>query len=228
LSARTWRQLHSLALAATSDWLDRNRGASLSSCALPAVTARPPFSVPPLDAEQTRWFLEEVQPHEAALRAYLRVRFPTLRDIDDLVQDTYARLIRAYSSGQVSQPKAYLFAAARNAALDFFRREKIVSIEHLAEIHELPVLEERPDAAEKACHDQELAILAEAIRALPSRCREIITLRKLRGLSHAEIAQMLGISEHTVNAQLAIGVLRCREYLRSRGVLKGRPHVIAR
>jgi RNA polymerase sigma-70 factor (ECF subfamily) len=182
--------------------------------------------VPPLDAEQTRWFLEEVQPHEAALRAYLRVRFPTLRDIDDLVQDTYARLIRAYGSGQVSQPKAYLFATARNAALDFFRRERIVSIESLAEIQELPVLEERPDAAEKTCHDQELAILSEAIGALPPRCREILTLRRLRGLSHREIAAALGISEHTVNAQLAIGLLRCRQYLRARGVLKGGPHVI--
>lgn len=184
--------------------------------------------MPPLDAEQTRWFLEEVQPHEAALRAYLRVRFPTLRDIDDLIQDTYARLLRAYDNGQVNQPKAYLFAAARNAALDFFRREKIVSIENLAEIHELSVLEERPDAAEKTSHDQELAILADAIRTLPPRCREILTMRKLRGLSHREIARSLGISEHTVNAQLAIGVLRCRQYLRSHGVLKGRPHAIER
>lgn len=180
--------------------------------------------MPPLDAEQTRWFLEEVQPHEAALRAYLHLKFPTLRDIDDLVQDTYTRLIRAHDKGQVSHPKAYLFAAARNAALDFFRREKIVSIEHLAEIHELPVLEEGRDVAEAAAHDQELEILAEAIRSLPPRCREILTLRKLRGLSYREIAESLGISEHTVNAQLAIGVLRCRQFLRTRGLLKGRPH----
>jgi RNA polymerase sigma-70 factor (ECF subfamily) len=186
------------------------------------------YPVPPLDAEQTRWFVEEVQPHEAALRAYLRLRFPTLRDIDDLVQETYTRLIRARNTGQVNHPKAYLFAAARNAALDLFRREKIVSIDSLADIEQLSVLENRPDAAETACHDQELDILSEAIQALPARCREILTMRKLRGLSHRNIAQALGISEHTVNAQLAIGVLRCRQYLRARGVLKGRPHAIER
>ena len=174
--------------------------------------------------EQSRWFAEEVQPHEPALRAYLRVSFPTLQDIDDLVQDAYARLLNARNAGNVSHPKAYLFATARNAALDLFRRKKIISIEALAEIEQLSVLEDGPDAAEQASHDQELEILSEAIRSLPDRCRQIFTMRRLQGRSHREIAQSLGISEHTVNAQLAIGVLRCRKHLLARGVLKGALH----
>jgi RNA polymerase sigma factor (sigma-70 family) len=68
---------------------------------------------------------------------------------------------------------------------------------------------------------QELAMLAEAISALPERCRQVVTLRKLHGLSHREIAQRLGIAENTVNAQAALGVLRCRDYLRSRGFNPG-------
>ena len=98
--------------------------------------------------EQSRWFAEEVQPHEPALRAYLTGSFPTLLDIDDLVQDAYARLLNARNAGTVSHPKAYLFATARNAALDLFRRRKIVSIEALADIEQLSVLEDGPDAAE--------------------------------------------------------------------------------
>lgn len=180
--------------------------------------------MPPADAEQTRWFIEEVQPHEPALRAYLRGCFPTLQDIDDLIQDAYTRLLRARDAGKVSHPKAYLFATARNAALDLFRRGKIVSIEGIAEIEQLSVLEDSRDAAETTSHDQEIQILHDAIRSLPPRCREILTLRKLRGQSHREIAAALGISEHTVNAQLAIGVLRCRKFLRARGVLKGATH----
>ena len=174
--------------------------------------------------EQSRWFAEEVQPHEPALRAYLRGSFPSLQDIDDLVQDAYARLLNAHKTGTVSHPKAYLFATARNAALDLFRRKKIIPIEALAEIEQLSVLEDGRDAAEQACHDQELEILTEAIASLPDRCRQILTMRRLRGLSHREIAQTLGISEHTVNAQLAIGVLRCRKHLLARGVLKGALH----
>jgi RNA polymerase sigma factor (sigma-70 family) len=173
------------------------------------------------NAEDARWFLEEVQPHEPALRAYLRGHFPTLQDIDDLVQDAYARVIRARHAGQVNHPRAYLFATARNAALDLFRRGKIISIEGIAEIEQLRVLEEGPDAAERASHDQELEILTAAIEALPERCRRIFVMRRLQDLSHREIARELGVSEHTVNAQLAIGILRCRAYLRARGVLKG-------
>ena len=180
--------------------------------------------VPPSDAEQTRWFIEEVHPHEPALRGYLRGCFPTLQDIDDLVQEAYARLIRAHNAGQVGHPRAYLFATARNAALDLFRRGRIVSFEGIAEIERLSVLETGPDPAEEASHDQEIEILHEAVGSLPNRCRQVLILRRLRGHSHREIAQVLGISEHTVNAQLAIGMSRCREYLRARGMLKGAAH----
>jgi RNA polymerase sigma factor (sigma-70 family) len=186
-----------------------------------------PRDVSAQNPEEARWFLEEVQPHEPALRAYLRGRFPTLQDIDDLVQDAYARVIHARHTGRVGHPKAYLFATARNAALDLFRRGKIISIEGIAEIERLSVLEDRPDAAEQASHDQELEILTAALDALPERCRQIFTMRRLQDMPHREIAQALGISEHTVNAQLAIGILRCRAYLRARGVLKGSPHEIA-
>jgi RNA polymerase sigma-70 factor (ECF subfamily) len=46
----------------------------------------------------------------------------------------------------------------------------------------------------------------------------VVKLRKLRGLSYQDIAQQLGISVHTVNAQLAKGMTLCRDYLRERGI----------
>jgi RNA polymerase sigma factor, sigma-70 family len=173
--------------------------------------------MPPSDPESARWFAEEVQPHEPELRAYLRAKFSAHLDIDDLVQETYARLLQARQQASLRSPKAYLFTTARNAALDLFRRRKVVAIEGTAEIELLPVFEERPGVAESVCHDQELQLLAEAIQALPERCRRILTLRKLHGLSHREIGEQLGISENTVNAQVANGVLRIRDYLKSLG-----------
>jgi RNA polymerase sigma factor (sigma-70 family) len=174
--------------------------------------------VPPSDPETARWFAEEVQPHESELRAYLRARFSAHLDIDDLVQETYARLLQAREQAPLRSAKAYLFTTARNAAFDLFRRRKIVAIDGIAELELLPVLEDRPGVAEAVCHDQELQLLAEAIQALPERCRRVLTLRKLHGCSHREIAHQLGIAENTVNAQVAIGVLRIRDYLRAHGV----------
>lgn len=188
-----------------------------SSPASPVSCAPPCLLVP---AEESRWFRDEIRPHERELRAYLRNRFPSLPDVDDLVQETYARLLRVRASGRAALTRAYLFVVARNVALDLVRREKAIEIERLGEMAGLSVVEERPDAAETLSHDQEIALLREAMHALPPRCREILTLRRIEGLSHRAIAGRLGIAEGTVNAQLAIGLIRCRQYLCVRGVTR--------
>jgi len=144
--------------------------------------------------------------------------FPSLLDVDDLVQESYARLIKAKRIGPIAYARAFLFATARNAALDLFRRRRIVSIEPMPDLSELNVVEDAPDAAEAACKQQELDLLAEAVRRLPERCRQVMTLRLLYSLSQKEIAERLSISEHTVKAQLAKGVRRCADFFEEHGL----------
>ena len=172
---------------------------------------------PPTDHSQ--WFNEEVKPHESALRGYLHSLFPSLTDLDDLVQESYARLLRAREKGKVKYVKAFLFAIARNAALDFCRRQNVVSFEPIGDSADITVIDDRPDVAEIVNKQQELALLADAVRALPERCRQILTLRLLYELSHKEIAAELGISDLTVKAQLAKGMRRCAQYFRARGLV---------
>lgn len=182
------------------------------------MTPPPPEPSPLPASSLSRWFADEVQPHESSLRAYLRSVFPSFPDVDDLVQESYARLIRARAAGRVSYAKAFLFATARNAALDFFRRRQVVQIDAVADLRDYAVMEDRPDAAEAMNKQQELALLAAAVKDLPQRCREVMTLRLLYGMSHKEIAADLRISEHTVKAQLAKGMRRCSDYLAARGL----------
>ncbi len=177
--------------------------------------------VPPgvaVQIEDARWFQDEVQPHEPKLRAWLRARFPSLTDTDDLVQESYVRLIRARQAGGIANPKSYLFTTALHAALDLFRRNKVVSFESVGEFDRLSVLEERPNASEAASRNEELEILREAMHSLPTRCRQVFTLRKLYGLSHREIAAQLEISEKTVEEQVNRAMRKCAAFLRSRGV----------
>jgi RNA polymerase sigma factor (sigma-70 family) len=169
-------------------------------------------------SEDTRWFEGEVEPHESDLRNFLRTRFPALVDIDDVVQESYVRLFRARRAGKISQVRPYLFVIARNVAFDSFRRRQISGIEGMAEVDRLSVVEDRPDAAEVVSRDQELEMLHEAIQALPARCREVFSLRKLHGLSHGEIAEKLGLSVNTIEHHVSHGLLRCRQYLAERGV----------
>lgn len=169
-------------------------------------------------SDRARWFSEEVLPHEGSLRSYLRRVFPSLPDPDDLVQESYARLLRAREAGKVGYPKAFLFATARNAALDFFRRRRVVRIDSLPDLSALGALHDAPDAGETLARQQELRLLAEAVQTLPTRCRQVLTLRLLYALSHREIALSLDISEHTVKAQLAKGMRRCAAFLEARGL----------
>ena len=183
----------------------------------------PPFSESARGTDHSRWFAEEVQPYEPALRAYLHGRFPSLVDQDDIVQDTYSRLLRAREAGEIRQPKAFLFTTARNAALDFFRRKRPISLEDVTRFDESCVLEERPDAAEQVSRAQEFEFLADAMCALPDRCRQVIMLRYFDGLAYKEIAARLGVSLETVKTQMARGTLRCAEYFRARGLLQAPP-----
>lgn len=196
----------------------RNRQGTRATCTVSPPVRVKPQPMPPQDTETARWFATEVHPHEPALRSYLRSHFPTLRDIDDLVQEAYARVIQARHSGRVKEARPYLFSIARNAAIDLCRRNQVVSFEAIAENATSPVVDEGADAASSFDHDHELDLLAAAIQALPERCRQVLTLRKLQGLSHREIAERLGISENTVSAQITLGVFRVREFFRSHGL----------
>jgi RNA polymerase sigma factor (sigma-70 family) len=179
-----------------------------------------------VDSEDPKheWFVRNVQAHEPALRSYLQSHFPSLSEIDDVVQESYRRLIRTMQEREVGYPKAYLFATARNAALDLFRKKRMISIEEIPHSEQMAVLEDRPGVAESVNHDQELQLLAEAIEDLPKRCRQVLKLRKIYGLSHEEIAQQLGISKATVATQIHLGVRRCGEFLEARGVRRESNH----
>jgi RNA polymerase sigma factor (sigma-70 family) len=168
--------------------------------------------------DQSRWFAEEVLPHERPLRSYLQRSLPSMADVDDLVQDCFARMMRAKTSGTIRSPKPLLFAIARNAVRDFISRKTRAELIPITESGDLAVLEEGSDVVESVCRRQELALLTEAIRALPERCREVLLLRKIKGLSQKEIAELLGIAEHTVEALAAKGTRRCAEYLRAHGM----------
>lgn len=171
-----------------------------------------------MQADHDRWLVQEVLPHEPALRAYLHSRFPEVRDVDDIVQESYLRVLEMRKQHEIVSPRAYLFTTARNAALSLLRRPRIISDEPVTDLTGPHVLETSPDTAEIVSQQQEIAMLMDAIDALPPRCREIFILRKLQGCSQKGIAAQLGLSEQTVQVQIARGAAKCAAYFRARGL----------
>lgn len=174
---------------------------------------------PTLDPERTDsslWFLTEVQPYRPALQAWLLVRFPTLPDVDDLVQEAFARLLRARESGPIRSTRALLFATARNLALDAVRRQRVVRFEPITEQTDDSILIDGTDVAALVSKQQELELLTDAIQSLPSRCRQILTLRMAYGFKPKQIAAHIGVSDSTVEKEMAQGIRACAAYFAAR------------
>jgi RNA polymerase sigma factor (sigma-70 family) len=168
----------------------------------------------PVDATSTTAWFFGVLAHERDLRAFLARSLPHQDDVSDVVQETYARLLALSPArrGAVRTWRAFLFATARNVAMDHLRRREIVSLDALPEISAADVVlrageERRPD--ELVNLTQERLLLARVIASLPEKCRQALILRKIHGLSQKEIALRMGIAEHTVEKHLSHGVRLC-------------------
>jgi RNA polymerase sigma-70 factor (ECF subfamily) len=132
----------------------------------------------PASPDHSTWFVAEVQPHAPALRSYLLARYPTLPDVDNLVQECLVRVLRARETAPVESPKGLLFAIARNLALDAVRRQKVIAFEPMTENPDSSVYRDNTDVVETVSKRQEFALLTQAIQTLPERCRQVFTLRE--------------------------------------------------
>ncbi len=99
--------------------------------------------------------------------------------------------------------RAWLFTIARNAALDELRRRKHAA-PLLGEPADLVVAADEPDPARRAS-------VRAALAELDPRERELVAMKFLAGLSHAEIAEVIGTSATNAGTRLHRVVVKLRE-----------------
>ena len=152
------------------------------------------------------WFFREVLPLEPALMHFLRRNWRDSAEWVDLRQDIYARVYDAARESLPLQTKAFLFTTARNHLINRARRARVISIELVADLESLSIAVDAitPDRAASA--REELRRVQAGLDRLPERCREVIVLRKIEGLSQREVAARMGIGEDTVERQMVQGM----------------------
>jgi RNA polymerase sigma-70 factor (ECF subfamily) len=187
----------------------------------PRVSPRPVHHPPPSFAARA----DDVRAFEALFREHYAslCRFADhyLRDhgaAEDLVQDLFAALWADGALHEVrGSVRAYLFTAVRNRALNV-RKRRLVEREwqrhegapEVRELHRAPA---QPDDVLAGAERDER--LAGAIEALPERCRLVMQLRWEEQLTHAEIAEVLGITVKGVERQLSRGLRALRNRTRA-------------
>ncbi|HEX8667025.1 MAG TPA: RNA polymerase sigma factor [Allosphingosinicella sp.] len=151
--------------------------------------------------------LEEGLAHQAGpIRGWLTRYFGrTVRDqaeVEDLVQDAFARMVSRDGGGRIENINGYVLKTASSIVADRARRRSArradLHVPFDAELH----AGEEIDPERVLSGREELDAAAAALLALPERTRTVFILRRLEGYRYAEIAAHLGISVSAVEKHL--------------------------
>ncbi|MBO9669554.1 MAG: sigma-70 family RNA polymerase sigma factor [Sphingobium sp.] len=152
------------------------------------------------------WFKREVLPLERALTAYVRRNWRVAEDVFELRQDIYEHVLIGARRELPANTRAYLYTLARNHLINQAKRSRIVSFEIIADLDDQSLDFDMFEAERALTARDELRHAKAGIDKLPPRCREVMRLRKLDGLSTQEAADALGVSTETVRQQLKYGM----------------------
>jgi RNA polymerase sigma factor (sigma-70 family) len=164
-------------------------------------------------AEVMAWFVREVLPLEVILTHFLRQNRKNKSDVEDLRQEVYLRVCEAANKGIPENTKPFVFTTARNLLIDRVRKEQIVPIEVVSDLDEMKITNDTIGPERTAIARDELRRLQAAIDSLPPRCREVVILGRVEGLTGQEIAARLGVTHQTVSEHLANGIKALAETL---------------
>jgi len=154
--------------------------------------------------ERAKWLAQNVVPHERAIRAWLARRTHDL-DIDDVVQEMYARLASLDGIDAIRNPRQYAAQTAISIALNLARHARVVPMIPLGDF-ELGLASQEPSPERAVNSQEELRELQATLQELPGLCRTAFLLRRVEGLSQKEVAERLGISVKTVEKYMARSV----------------------
>lgn len=169
--------------------------------------------MPAISTERALWLAASILPLEAQLRAWLRRVTPRGLDVDDIIQECYAKLAGLPSDSQITHPKAYLFQIAKSLISDHIRHSAVISIEAMAEVSQVSVLEADFTPERIVSGRQELERLYRAISSLPRACRTVFVMRKFHDLPQKAIAAELRISENAVEKRMTRAIRMIVGYL---------------
>lgn len=137
-------------------------------------------------------------------------------DAKDISQETFLKAYKSLSTFKgESEFSTWLYKIAKNCALDFVRKQKIISLSSDSsgedgEGFDIPDRSEKTNPEKSALQKEKNEILYSAILLLSDEHREIIILRDINGYSYEQISQMLSIEQGTVKSR----IFRAREALK--------------
>lgn len=149
-------------------------------------------------SHQAHRFAESaIQSYQSELHRFLLRRVWHSQDLDDVMQEVYLRLLRVKHSELVRNPLAYIYGVASHVVREFNMGKHHGRVEFdsptVDAVMDNPAITQM---VEGGGHFERQ--VNEALAQLPANRLAVLLLERRDGLSHAEIAERLGLSVHTV------------------------------
>lgn len=148
-------------------------------------------------------FEETVTKEKKGLTAFIKSRINSEDDAEDIVQDIFSRLYEGNLIDTIEDMSAWLYRAARNKIVDFYRRRRRSTSLDAPDAVQLPAAQGNGAFWEK---------FEQALSELPREQREVFELNELSGKTFREIADETGESINTLLSRKRYAVM----YLRAR------------
>jgi len=168
---------------------------------------------PPVERSQPSIVERAIGRHDAALRSFFRWRMAPEEDVEDLVQETYERLLRYRDSEWSELPRALLMRIAANALADRGRHGAARGQGRHVQLDGLDLESGDATPERRVIAQEEISLLRAAIRDMPERCQEVFLLSRVKGMTYPQIAYQLQISVKAVEKHIGRALNICRRHV---------------
>ncbi len=165
--------------------------------------------IDPTQQDLERVFLDMIETYQDAIFRFLYFRVGNRAVAIDITQDTFTKVWMYLLSGKtIEYPEAFLYRAAKNALVDYYKKQKMTSLDHMMDAGYDP--ESHKDTDEIMRQD-DIESMRGLLEELDEESRQIIFLRYSEEKPIEEIAALYGKS---VNA-MTVAIHRIIKKLRT-------------
>ncbi len=135
-------------------------------------------------------------------------------DIEDIVQEAFIKSYEARLKQEIQYERTYMLKTVRNLALNHINSaasQQNLNVDDMDALpHELVgySLDKHVESKERFIH------FCRATDRLSADVKRVFLLKKVYGMQQKDIADLIGISESTVEKHVAKGLVQCARFLK--------------
>ncbi len=130
---------------------------------------------------------------------------------EEIVSDVFIKIWENHKTiNNINNIKSFLYTCVKNSCISYIRKSgknKFVTIDELEDF----LIPETQSIENEIIDSEIIKNIYKAVEQLPAKCKIVFTLAKFNGLKYKEIAEIMGISEKTVNNHLVNALKKIRE-----------------